>query len=463
MDQRNNIPDFGKIPPQAIDMEEAVLGAMLIDGNAVIDLLTILKPEAFYKESHKKIFHYISELSMTGVPIDILTVTEELRSHNELESVGGPVYLSQLTGKIVSAANSEYHAQIILQKYLQRELIRVSTDIQTKAFDDSTDIADLLDSAETMIFNISQFNIKNDPVKLSKCIDDVLIEIGKIYYKEKALIGVPSGYVEIDRKTGGFQSGNLIIVAARPSMGKTALAQVLSENMARLNYSVGFFTQEMSNSELTIRHLSGVSGYSNMRIKAAEINYDKLCRDARAIKNYAIYMDETQNLSIYELRSKVKKLILKEKIKIVIVDYLQLMKGEGKSREQEVSFISRGLKGIAKEFNIPVIALSQLNRDVEGRAAKRPQLSDLRESGSIEQDADIVWFLYRPAYYSFKTVKIGNDEVDSESLILVECAKHRNGPVFTIPLYHNECFSVIKDNKDEVTKSPQLEETGLSF
>lgn len=463
MDLKVNIPDFGKIPPQSIDMEEAVLGAMLIDFGAVFDLLPILKEEAFYKEANKKIFRTIKELSSKEIPIDTLTITEELRSFNNLESIGGPVYLSQLTSKVVSSANSEYHARIIMQKYLQRELIRVSTDIQSKAFDDSIDIADLLDFSENMIFQISQVNIKNDPIRLNKCIDDVLIEIGKIYYKEKELIGIPSGFTGIDRKTGGFQKGNLVIIAARPSMGKTALAQVLSENMARLKYPVVFFTQEMSNNELTIRHLSGVTGYSNMKIKSAEIDYDLFCHQAKALMSYPIFLDETQNLTIYELRSKVKKLILKEKIQAVIVDYLQLMRGEGKSREQEVSFVSRNLKGIAKEFNIPVIALSQLNREVESRATKRPQLADLRESGSIEQDADIVCFMYRPSLYGFKDIDIGSDHYDSQGLIVVDCAKHRNGPIFTLPLFHNECFSVIKEDKNEITESSQLAETGAAF
>jgi replicative DNA helicase len=443
------MPDFGKVPPQAIDCEEAVLGAMMLEGDVASEIITLLKPEAFYKNSNRKIFEAIQFISHAGQPVDSITVTERLRATGGLEEVGGPVYLMGLTNKIVSAANTEYHSGIILQKYLQRELIRVSSEIQSKAYDDTYDIKDLLDFAENSIFHISQTNVKSDPVRLSKCIDDVLIEIGKIFYKEKELVGIPSGFTPIDRKTGGFQGSNLIIVAARPSMGKTALAQIIAKNMAIQKYPVGIFTLEMSNSELGIRYLSGESGYSNMRIKSADIDYDKLCMTANNIANLPIYLDETAGLSIYELRSKVKKLILKSGIKAVIIDYLQLMHGEGKSREQEVSFISRGLKGIAKEFSIPVIALSQLNREVETRNTKRPMLSDLRESGQIEQDADMVWFLYRPEVYGFKDFQIGNDNYDSSGLLLIDCAKHRNGPIFSIPLYHNESFSVIQDTKIE--------------
>lgn len=450
MDPNHKIPDFGKVPPQAIDCEEAVLGAMMLENDAASEIIITLKPEVFYKDANRKIFEAAQFLNHSGNPVDMITISERLRATNNLESAGGPIYLAQLTSKIVSTANSDYHCQIVIQKFLQRELIRVSTEIQNRAFDDSNDIQELLDFAENCIFQISQSSVKSDPVKLSKCIDDVLIEIGKIYYKEKELIGIPSGFTEIDRKTGGFQGSNLTIIAARPSMGKTALAQVLAYNMSLQKYPVGVFTLEMSNNELGIRFLSGASGYSNMKIKAAEVDYDNLCLRANDIAGLPILLDETQGLTIYELRSKVKKLILKDKIRAVIIDYLQLMRNpDAKSREQEVSAISRGLKGIAKEFNIPVIALSQLNREVENRSTKRPQLSDLRESGSIEQDADMVWFLFRPKVYDFQDISIGNDNYSSDGLILVDCAKHRNGPIFSIPLWHNESFSVIQDTKIE--------------
>lgn len=448
------LPDYGKVPPQATDIEDVVLGAMLIDRTATDNILAILKPETFYKDSHQKIYCAIKDLASREFAVDLYTVCEELRANGNLESIGGPLYLTQLTSKISSSAHVEYHARIIQQKYIQRELIRIGTEIQNRSFDDTYDLTELLDFAENEIFQVSSQSIKKEPRHLSQCIDDLLIQVGKIFRKEQKLMGVPSGYIDIDRKTGGFQQGNLIIVAGRPSMGKTALAQSLCENASILKYPVALFSQEMSDSEISARCLSGETGYSNLQIRNAEVDYDKLCLMANNIAGLPIFIDDTQNLTLLELRSKVKKLILKEKVSMIVIDYLQLMRADAKSREQEVSTISRGLKSIAKEFSIPVIALAQLNRDVEKRSDKRPQLADLRDSGSIEQDADMVWFIFRPSYYNFAEILIGENRINSSNLMLIDCVKNRSGPLFSIPLYHNKSFTKITETKIEENEAP---------
>jgi replicative DNA helicase len=284
-----------------------------------------------------------------------------------------------------------------------------------------------------------------EPRHISFAVDEVLKEVEMIYNKEKSLIGIPSGYISIDRITGGWQPGNLIIVAGRPSMGKTALALALAKNPASLGYPVGVFSLEMSDSELATRYLSGASGYSNTQIRNARVELNKLCTDSHEIANTPIYIDDTAAISLLELRSKVKKLILKYGVKMVIIDYLQLMTAEAGNREQEVSKISRGLKAIAKEFNIPVVALSQLNRGVEDRTDKKPRLSDLRESGAIEQDADIVCFVYRPAYYNFTSMLIDNIDTSSDGLLCVYCEKDRNGALFSVGLHHNSSMTIIKE------------------
>jgi replicative DNA helicase len=282
-------------------------------------------------------------------------------------------------------------------------------------------------------------------------VDEVLKEVELIYNKEKTLIGIPSGYTSVDHVTGGWQPGNLIIVAGRPSMGKTALALALAKNPAHLGYPVALFSLEMSDSELATRYLSGDSGYSNTQIRNARVDIDKLCADSNNTANLPIYIDDTPAISLLELRSKVKKLILKQSIKIVIVDYLQLMTAEAGNREQEVSKISRGLKAIAKEFNIPVIALSQLNRGVEDRPDKKPRLSDLRESGAIEQDADIVCFAYRPAYYGIESMLIDNISTPALGLLCVYCEKNRNGALFSVGLHHNPSMTIITEDKSYFT------------
>lgn len=441
------MPDFGKVPPQAIDVETALLSICLTSPGAIYE--TGLKPEMFYKEAHRLIFQAAIDLLQSG-PVDIITVTNKLRNNNQLEAIGGPVYISQITSAFYSDSMTAYYSAIIKQKYIQREFIRYSSELQTRSFDDSLDLFDLVEFAETGLFNITNFSQKKEPLPLSKCVDEFLIEVEKIYNKEKELTGIPSGYTRIDRITGGWMPGDLIIVAARPSMGKTAFALNLAKNIASFKYPIAVFSLEMSYNQLVSRLLSGESGYSNVEIRNANINFDKLVESSHSIASLPVFIDDTPGLSLFELRSKVKKLIIKQGIKMIIIDYLQLMTNKSESREQEISSISRGLKLIAKEFDIPVIALSQLNREVENTKEKRPKLSNLRESGAIEQDADIVCFLFRPYLYDILEIYIDDSNQSTKDMLIVDCAKDRNGALFSIPLFHNDAMTIIKENKEDL-------------
>jgi replicative DNA helicase len=436
------LPDFGKVPPQANDMEEAVLGAVMLEKEAVITILDILKPESFYKEGHQKIFKAISDLSSREFPVDLYTVTEELRSHNELDSVGGPVYLTQLTSKVVSAANVDYHARIVAQKYIQRELIRVSTEIQTRSFDDSYDVTELLDYSENALFQIAEGNIKREVAPINVVIKEAIREIEEAGKREDALIGTPSGFTKLDRLTSGWQKSELVIIAARPSMGKTAFALSMARNMA-IDHGkrVAIFSCEMSSIQLVNRLIISETDIPGDKIKngrLTEEEWKQLDTRIKKLVQAPIFIDDTPAISIFELRAKCRRLMAQHKLDIVIVDYLQLMSGpeNAGSREQEVSNISRSLKSIAKELNIPILALSQLNRSVEMRGGtKRPLLSDLRESGAIEQDADMVVFIHRQDKFGIPTFEDGSSTKGIAEIIL---AKNRNGPVDDVRLRFRE-------------------------
>jgi replicative DNA helicase len=436
---------MNKIPPQAIDAEEMVLGACLCHPDMIGEIN--LTPGMFYKDSYGKIFNAIIEVSKKGL-CDLVTVTDYLHKSGQLEIVGGPMAITKLTNNVVSPRMIVQHSLIINEKYRLREYIRIGSELANMGFVE--DLQDISEYAESELFKISDSVQKKEPKKLNNCIDEVLIEVQKIYNKEKSLIGIPSGFTSIDRITGGWQPGNLIIIAGRPSMGKTALALTLASNSAKMGYPICLFSLEMSDSELSTRLLSGVSGYTNVEIRNANINLDKLCLKSNEIANLPILIDDTPALSLFELRSKVKKIIMRFGVKLIIIDYLQLMKAEAGNREQEVSVISRGLKAISKEFGIPVIALSQLNRGVEDRSDRRPRLSDLRESGAIEQDADIVCFVYRPAYYNMTTIEIDKETISTENLMVIDCAKDRNGALFSKALYHNSSLTVIQEKQFEL-------------
>jgi len=429
---------FGKVPPQARDLEDAVLGAMMLQKAAVSEVIDILRPEHFYHESNKKIFAAISNLFDKSEPIDILTVTEELRRSGTLTEVGGPFYVSELTNRVASAANIEYHARIVAQKYVQRELINISTNIINDAYEDTTNVFDLLQKAEQQIFAITDQNLRRGYETADKLITKAIEEIEILKNKESDLTGVPTGLYDLDMQTAGWQKSDLVIIAARPGMGKTSFVLSMARNAAvQFDRKVALFSLEMSAVQLTKGLIASETEISLNKLRTGnleEYEWVKLVEKTKELGDAELIIDDTPAINIFELRAKCRRLKQQHDIDMVIIDYLQLMSGmsDGKSfnREQEISNISRSLKTIAKELEIPVIALSQLSRAVETRGGnKRPMLSDLRESGAIEQDADLVLFLYRPEYY-------GMDELDdgtpSKGLAEVIIAKHRNGPTGSV-------------------------------
>ena len=441
------IAEFGgKLPPQALELEEVVLGALMLEKDAYSVVSEFLKPECFYKESHQNIYTAITNLALNQEPIDMLTVTQQLKKIGKLEEVGGQAFLSELTGKVASAANIEYHAQIIVQKYLARELIRVSSDIQTKAFDEKTDVDELMQDAEGQLFEITQRNLKKDVTHIGPIITEAIDLIQAAANRPDGFTGIPSGFNYLDQITSGWQKSDLIIIAARPAMGKTAFVLSMAKNMAvEYNFPVAIFSLEMSNVQLVNRLIVNVSEIEGEKIKhgkLANFEWEQLHSRTSQLLNAPIFIDDTPSLSVFELRTKARRLVKEQKIQCIIIDYLQLMNASGMnygSREQEVSMISRSLKGLAKELNIPIIALSQLNRGVEGRtgADKRPQLSDLRESGAIEQDADMVLFIHRPEYYKITQDENGNSLLGIAEIII---AKHRNGSTDDIRLKFTKEF-----------------------
>ncbi len=431
--------EHGKLPPQALDLEEAVLGAVMLEKDAIIEVIDILKPESFYKEEHQKIFQAIVNLFATEKAIDILTVPEELRKEDQLDEVGGIAYIAQLTSRVASAAHVEFHARIIQQKYIQRELIRVSSEIQNKAFDDGIDVDLLLDFSESELFNVAQGHIKKEAAPMNMLVKDAITLIQEASKRDDNLSGIPSGYTKLDRITSGWQNSDLAIIAARPSMGKTAFVLSMTRNMAvDHGKSVAIFSLEMSSIQLVNRLIVSEAEITSDKIRIGNLSdneWERLDYRIKRLEDAKIFIDDTPAISIFELRAKCRRLKRQHDIDIIIIDYLQLMSGSGDSkgnREQEVSNISRSLKGVAKELNVPVIALSQLNRSVEIRTgSKRPQLSDLRESGAIEQDADMVMFIHRPEKYGIMQDDEGNSLKGLAEIIL---AKHRNGALGDVNL-----------------------------
>jgi len=440
--------EAGKTPPQSVDIEEAVLGAVMLEKDAVHSVIEILKPDCFYKEAHAKIFQAAINLSIRQEPIDLLTVTQELRREGILEEVGGSFYITQLTNRVMSSANIEYHAGIIYQKYIQRELIRVSTGIQERAFDESVDVDDLLNSSEQAIFEITQGSIRNDVQPINLLLKEAIESIHAAGQREGNLSGIPSGFTQLDRITSGWQPTDLIIVGARPSMGKTAFVLSMARNMAvDHGCGVAVFSLEMSAKQLVTRMIISETELDSEKIRSGKLDkseWEQL--DAKIIKliEAPLFIDETPALSVFEFRAKCRRLVQQQKVRIAVIDYLQLMTWGGDTkgnREQEVSNISRSLKAIAKELNIPIIALSQLNRNLTRLASmdnRRPQLSDLRESGAIEQDADIVTFIHRPEYFGLEEDAQGNSLRGVAEIII---AKHRNGALGDVTLTFKKHFA----------------------
>jgi replicative DNA helicase len=425
---------LGKIPPQAIELEVAVLGALLIQSDAIFQVMQILKPECFYKPIHRDIYQAILDLGINNDPVDIMTVANELKAKQKLDEIGGELYLSELTERVATSSHIEYHAKLVYQKFIQRELIRTATDIQKKSYDDNEDVDDLINYAEASIFKVAQGNIKGETRKIDGLVTEALEKITEAASNKNQFTGVPSGFTDIDRYTAGWQPSDLVIIAARPSMGKTAFVLSVARNMAvEHNVPVAVFSLEMASIQLVNRLISSESELEGDKIKRGNLQdyeWAQLETKIERLSNAPLFIDDTAAISIFELRAKCRRLVKTHGIKAVIIDYLQLMtagvdlKG---NREQEVSIISRNLKAIAKELGIPVIALSQLNRSVETRSGdKRPQLSDLRESGAIEQDADMVFFIHRPEYYGITQDADGNSVLGMAEIII---AKHRNGAV----------------------------------
>lgn len=437
----NSFPStLGKIPPQAIDLEEAVIGALMLEKDALSTVIDILKPESFYVEANQRIFASIQYLFQNSSPIDILTVTNRLRSTAELEIVGGAYYITELTNRVASAANIEYHARIISQKYIQRELIKISTEIISNAYEDTTDVLELLDKAEKNLFSIAEGNLRRESMDMSSLIQKSIKQLEELKDKVDGLTGVPTGFTELDRFTSGWQKSDLVIIAARPAMGKTAFVLSLARNAAVLGKKkIAVFSLEMSSVQLTNRLISAEAELSSDKLRKGKLEpheWQQLMHKVGKLSEAGIFIDDTPALNVFELRAKCRRLKAQHDIDMIIIDYLQLMvgssDGKGGNREQEIGTISRALKSIAKELDIPVLALSQLSRAVETRGGnKKPMLSDLRESGSIEQDADMVLFIYRPEYYGLTVDEEGNG---TEGIAEIIIAKHRNGAVGSVKL-----------------------------
>lgn len=464
--------ELSKLPPQAVDLETAVLGAIMLDSAALADVIDILnKPEVFYKEAHQRIFTAIKSLFERAEPVDILTVTQELKKSGELEMAGGVSYVTQLTNKVASAANVEMHSRIVIEKYLQREIIRINTDGLQRAFEDTTDIFDLLDKSEQDLFELSNIFIK-------KNFESARIVAGKTMTEIEAMrlqsgtTGVPSGFKKLDDITGGWQKGELILLAARTSIGKSALAMQFARN-AVIDYQkpVAVFSLEMTSISLMMRLFATESEIPAEKIRRGLLDdseFNLLNSKIGPLVSSKLFIDDTPHISLFEFRSKARRLKAQHDIQMIVIDYLQLMTvadGAGRNREQEVSMVSRTLKGIAKELNIPIIALSQLSREADKRVEKkgRPQLSDLRESGSQEQDSDLVLFIYRPEKLGYTTDDDGNSTAGVAEIIV---AKHRNGRTGSEAFFFNEQFARFEDNSSSsfsITSLPSSSSSAADF
>ena len=443
----------GKLPPQALEMEEAVLGALLLEKDALSRIIDVIRPEMFYKDANRVIYEAVYNLFQDSQPVDILTAKNYLTQNARLEVAGGVFYLTELTSRVASAANIEYHARVIAQKYLMRELIKIGDNIVKQAYDETSDVFDLLDSSEQELFSLSETNLRRNYMAMSDLVVSTLKRIEDIKGQEGGVTGVPSGFRNLDGYTSGFQNSDLIICAARPAMGKTAFMLTAARNAAvRFGVPVAFFSLEMAATQLVQRLLCAEAEIDAQKVRTgnlAEYEWTQLNTQIGELSKAPIFIDDTPALSIMDLRAKARRLKAEKKIGMIIIDYLQLMTGntsKGGNREQEIAGISRSLKELAKEIDVPIIALSQLSRAVETRGGdKKPMLSDLRESGSIEQDADMVMFLYRPEYYGLTTYEDGSS---TQGIAEVIIAKQRNGPVGDVKLQFVNKFAKFLDLED---------------
>ena len=460
--------EYGHLQPQAVELEEAVLGALMNEQDAHSLVSEVLRPESFYDRRHQMIYAAITDLAVRQRPIDIHTVVEQLRKRGELDEVGGPYYIAQLSSKVATSAHIEFHARIIAQKFLARELITFSSQIQTKAFDETQDVDDLMQEAEGKLFEISQQNLTKDYTQINPVIKEAYEMLQKAAARTDGLSGLASGFHQLDKLTSGWQNSDLIVIAARPAMGKTAFVLSMAKNMAVNNrVPVALFSLEMSNVQLVNRLIVNVCEIEGEKIKSGQLapyEWGQLDYKIKELYDAPLYVDDTPSLSVFELRTKARRLVREHEVKIIIIDYLQLMNASGMSygnRQEEVSTISRSLKGLAKELNIPIVALSQLNRGVENREGiegKRPQLSDLRESGAIEQDADMVCFIHRPEYYKIYADEKGNDLHGIAEIII---AKHRNGAIGDVRLRFRSEFARFQNPDDDLIVPLPGEKSGV--
>jgi len=457
----NVVYNESKIPPQAIDIEESVLGALMLEKDALTSVIEILKPNNFYKEAHQEIYTAIIDLFNNSEPIDIRTVVNQLRKRGKLEIVGGAHYIATLTTRVIAASNIEFYARSLLEYAIKRDLIFVASDIQKGAYDNTKDVFELLDHSEQALFDVTNSNIRKNYKDMGSLLIEAFREIETRKDHKNCITGVPSGFAALDKVTSGWQKSDLIIIAARPGMGKTAFALSALRNAAvQYNNSVAFFSLEMSSLQLINRLISSEAELESEKIKKGNIEqyeWEQMMHKTSVLSKASIFIDDTPALSMFELRAKCRRLKSKHGIQLVVVDYLQLMSGDSirnaGNREQEIAHISRSLKNLAKELDIPVIALSQLSRAVEVRGGdKRPQLSDLRESGSIEQDADLVLLLYRPEYYGIM------EEDGIRNLAEVIMAKHRNGPLENVNVRYISKYTKFVDVEDSCDNLSNISE-----
>ena len=461
--QASKVEDsLGRLQPQELDFEKSVLGALLLEKDAYALISDILTPESFYDVRNQKVFSAIRTLNLAQSPLDLLTVAEQLRVDGNFEEVGGPAYLASLTQNIVSSSHIEYHARVIAQKATARELIAYSANVQDKAFDPTQDIDELMQEAEGSLFKLSQKKLKKDYQQIDPVISEAYEMLHKAAERTDGMSGIASGFHELDRMTSGWQNSDLVILAARPAMGKTAFALSMAKNIAvDQNIPVAMFSLEMSNVQLINRVIVNTCEIKGEKIKSGQLEAYEWAQLDNKIKDLIgkpMFVDDTPSLSVFELRTKARRLVKEHGVKLIMIDYLQLMNASGMSfgsRQEEVSTISRSLKGLAKELNIPILALSQLNRGVENRPggentldSKRPQLSDLRESGAIEQDADMVIFIHRPEYYHLYKDENGND-LKGKAVIII--AKHRNGAVGDVLLTFKGQYARFENPNDEAS------------
>ncbi|MDR6225393.1 replicative DNA helicase [Desmospora profundinema] len=420
-----------RMPPHNQEAEQAVLGAVLIEPSVLVNVTERLRPEDFYRQAHQRLLQVMIQLAEQGEPVDLVTLTSALQDQKLLEEVGGVPYLTELAGAVPTAANVDHYAQIVEEKAILRRLIRTATEIATSGYSGGDEVSHVIDQAEKKILDISQRRISKGFVPIKDVLMETFERIESLHYNQGKLTGVPSGYSDLDRMTSGFQPSDLIILAARPSMGKTAFSLNVAQNVAvRANQPVAIFNLEMSAPQLVQRMLAAEGNIDAQVFRNGHLgdeDWEKLTMAISTLSEAPIFIDDTPGITVFDIRAKLRRLQAEHGLGLVLIDYLQLIEGTGRdSRQQEISEISRSLKLLARELNVPVIALSQLSRAVEQRQDKRPMLSDLRESGSIEQDADIVSFLYRDDYY--------NEESEKKNIIEVILAKHRNGPVGKVEL-----------------------------